>query len=77
MRRTLLDLVVNLQSLLTSVAPLPCLRTGGFASPPHDGFALFVCDNMHNVGIHYKRMIRKVESRHSLVAEIANHVTLS
>jgi len=72
----MLDLLINLQSLLTSVAPLPCRRAGGFASPPHGEFALIVCDNMHNVGNHYKLMNRKAESRHSLRAQIAHCVTL-
>ena len=50
-------------------------RTGGFASPPHSGFALFVCDNMHNVGFHYKA----VTLRRDLVSpeehKSANYVT--
>ena len=76
LRQALFNLVINLQSLLTSVAPLPCWRAGGFASPPRSGFALLVCDNMHNVGNHYKVVIPRGVAGLKKGGKSANCVTL-
>ena len=75
--RTRLWFLLNLQSLFTSVAPLSGIRarTGGFASPPHSGFAFIVCDNMHNVGFYYKRSIVSVSTSSTQRGKSANHVT--
>ena len=51
-------------------------RTGGFASPLRNGFAFIVCDNMHNVGIHYKVMTRMGDMRHPTQEKSANCVTI-
>ena len=77
MPRTPLLVLVDLQSLFTSVAPLSGFyaRTGGFASPPHSGFALIVCDNMHNVGFYYKRTIVSVSTSSKRAGKSANCVT--
>jgi hypothetical protein len=77
MPRTPLWFLLDLQSLFTSVAPLSgfCARTGGFASPPHSGFALIVCDNMHNVGFYYKRTIVSVSTSSTKRDKSANCVT--
>jgi hypothetical protein len=50
-------------------------RTGGFASPPYSGFAFIVCDNMHNVGFHYKVLNPKRDLRRRTRGESANYVT--
>ena len=77
MPRTPLWVILDLQSLLTSVAPLSGYRarTGGFASPPRSGFALLVCDNMHNVGFYYKRTLVTVSTSFEKVGKSANCVT--
>ena len=52
-----------------------CPRTGGFASPLCNEFALVVCHNMHNVGFYYKVGFPRGDAGHPDACKTANYVT--
>ena len=74
-----INLMIGFLSSIVDNVPLVAGSMGMYeifpATPPHDGFALIVCDNMHNVGNHYKVLNRMMGAAFRVRGKSANCVT--